>query len=230
MCDRGGGHRSRLGPTPPNGLCRFMTALKGGDTSPSLCTPGGIECVDRVLEHFVTEPGAVHSRQDHGGRHSRREQNAVGSGTAARRLFGHAARTGVHPSCSDRPQSSAGPLGQSLVWQRVAVDTGFPRPEFSLSTETGAGLRTKFPWWRLQPGNLVVTATVKAGQGSFTASFPQSGHGPTASSRPSSPSPRKAVGVSRRQPKQSTPGLRDLGAKNLLRVDLITGPNRPGWT
>ena len=42
-----------------------------------------------------------------------------------------------------------------------------------------AGLSTKFPWWRLQPGNLSVTAALQTGQGSFTASFPPSGYGST---------------------------------------------------
>ena len=40
-----------------------------------------------------------------------------------------------------------------------------------------AGLGNKFPWWRLQPGSLSVTAGLKEGQGSFTADFPSSGYG-----------------------------------------------------
>jgi hypothetical protein len=59
------------------------------------------------------------------------------------------------------------------VWTRL------PKTGVVPAFRDEAGLSTKFPWWRLQPGNLTVTASLMTAQGDFTAGFPASGYSST---------------------------------------------------
>jgi hypothetical protein len=77
-------------------------------------------------------------------------------------------------SAWSRYPSRASPLGEPVVWQRLPWDappkTGV-LPAFRVET----GLATKFPWWRLRPGALSVTAELRPASGNF----PPSGYGST---------------------------------------------------
>jgi hypothetical protein len=64
-------------------------------------------------------------------------------------------------------------FGNASVWTRL------PKTGVVPALRVEAGLSTKFPWWRLQPGNLAVTGRLKTAQGTFTAGFPSSGYGST---------------------------------------------------
>jgi hypothetical protein len=63
-------------------------------------------------------------------------------------------------------------FGNASVWTRL------PRNGVLPVVRDIAGLGTKFPWWRLKPGNLLVTAAeLRTAGGRFTADFPPSGYG-----------------------------------------------------
>lgn len=64
-------------------------------------------------------------------------------------------------------------FGNASVWTRL------PKTGVVPALRVEAGLSIKFPWWRLQPGNLAVTGRLKTAQGTFKAGFPSSGYGST---------------------------------------------------
>jgi hypothetical protein len=161
---------------------RFVTAWADGAVSPSLrstCLGGG---GIRLLQHSVTEASATDGHQSYGRKHSRDDKSGVGQTQPP------ASCSVTRPGPDSTPPSSIDASLEPVPWANdrsgnwfgnASVRTRLPKTGVVPAFRNQDRLSTKFPWWRLQPGNLTVTGRLKTAQGTFTAGFPASGYGST---------------------------------------------------